>query len=142
MHHTLSLEYTPSDLDLDNPEYEAIFNGLRKVYYSETQYNKMEFIHSENDINSLFFNKALCWAHEQEWRLVLEKDIKKVKFPCLTGVYLGANFRETHGSSSGDAVNLIRTVIQKNKEIPIFEAKLDNNRYQLNFERIRAVFTK
>ena len=141
-HKGVCLEYTPSELDLDNPEYEAIFNGLRKVYYSETQYNKMDFIHSENDVNSLFFNKALCWAHEQEWRLVLEKNIKKVNFPCLTGVYLGANFRETHGSVSGDVVNLIGAVIKKDKEIPIFEAKLDNDRYRLNFERISAVFTK
>ena len=125
-------------MDLDNPEYEAIFNGLRKVYYSETQYNKMEYIHSENDVNSVFFNKALCWAHEQEWRLVLEKDIKKVKFPCLTGVYLGTNFRQTYanGSTSNNFVNLISTVLKSDRKIHVFEAKLDNDKYRLNFEKI------
>lgn len=137
-HKGVCLEYTPQDLDLDNPEYEAIFNGLRKVYYSETQYNKMEYIHSENDVNSVFFNKALCWAHEQEWRLVLEKDIKKVKFPCLTGVYLGTNFRQTYadGSSSNNFVNLISTVLKSDRQIHVFEAKLDNDKYRLNFEKI------
>ena len=108
------------------------------LYYSDTQYNKMEFIHSENDINSLFFNKALCWAHEQEWRLVLEKDIKKVQFPCLTGVYLGANFRQTYAncSQSNNFVDLIRTVMHSDRQIQVFEAKLDNDRYRLNFEKI------
>ena len=138
-HKGVCLEYTPAELDLDNPEYEAIFRGLKKVYYSETQYNKTEYIHSQNDVKSVFFNKALCWAHEQEWRLVLEKDIKKVKFPCLTGVYLGTNFRQTYadGYTSNNFVNLIRTVLKKcDRKIPVFEAKLDNDRYRLNFEKI------
>lgn len=139
-HKGVCLEYTPTELDFDIPEYEAIFKGLRKVYYSETQYNKTEYIHSENDVNSVFFNKALCWAHEQEWRLVLEKDIDKVKFPCLTGVYLGANFRQTYvnGSHSNDFVNLIKSVMESKRKIQVYEAKLDNDRYRLNFEKIRT----
>ena len=138
-HKGVCLEYSPSELDLENPEYQAVFQGLKKVYYSETQYNKTEYIHSQNDVNATFFNKALCWAHEQEWRLVLEKNINKVKFPCLTGVYLGVNFRQTYadGYTSNNFVNLIRTVLKKSdRKIPVFEAKLDNDRYRLNFEKI------
>ena len=140
-HKGVCLEYTPIELDLNIPEYETIFKGLRKVYYSETQYNKTEYIHSENDVNSMFFNKALCWAHEQEWRLVLEKDIDKVKFPCLTGVYLGANFRQTHinSSPSNDFINLIKTVMKSERKIQMYEAKLDNDRYRLNFEKVRPL---
>lgn len=33
-------------------------------------------------------------------------------------------------------VNLIRTVLNCDREIPMFEAKLDNDRYRLNFEKI------
>ena len=137
-HKGVCLEYTPAELDLNIPERETIFKGLSKVYYSDTQYNKMEYIHSENDVNSVFFNKALCWAHEQEWRLVLEEDIEKVNFPCLTGVYLGANFRQTHvnGSPSNNFVDLIRTVMKSKRKIQVYEAKLDNDRYRLNFEKI------
>lgn len=137
-HKGICLEYTPTELDLEDEYQLSLFNGLQKVFYSENQYNQSKFFYSMDDINNVFFNKAQCWAHEQEWRLVLSKNRKKIKFPCLTGIYLGANFRNEYVTLSNDNyfIKVIKCACKPDNKLSVFEAKLNNKKYQIDFEEI------
>ena len=137
-HKGICLEYTPTELDLEDEYQRNLFNGLQKVFYSENQYNQNKYFYSIDDINDVFFNKAQCWAHEQEWRLVLSKNRKKIKFPCLTGIYLGANFRKEYATLSSDNnfIKVISCACKLNNKLTVYEAKLNNEKYQLDFEKI------
>lgn len=137
-HSGVCLEYTPTELSLENDDEKALFNGLQKVFYSENQYNKSKYFASESDVYDVFFSKAQCWAHEQEWRIVLDNNIKKIKFPCLTGIYLGANFRNTYASLSNDDyfIKTIRSAINHTPRLTVYEGKLNADKYQIDFEKI------
>lgn len=89
-HQGLCLEYDPTLLIDGSVEKQKIFDSIQKVHYSNNQYNNPNYIRSIDDLNAVFFTKALCWSHEQEWRIVLSDNIERLKFPCLTGIYLGA----------------------------------------------------
>ena len=137
-HKGVCLEYTPTELNLENENERRLFNGLQKVFYSENQYNQMHYFSYSGDNNDVFFNKAQCWAHEQEWRLVLADNKKKIKFPCLTGIYLGVNFRKEYSSLKTDDyfMKVINCVCKPNNKLTLYEAKLDGEKYQINFEKI------
>ena len=135
-HTGICLEYTPTELNLENEEEKLIFESLQKVFYSENQYNQNKYFTSGADIYDIFFNKAQCWAHEQEWRIVLENDEDTLKIPCLTGIYLGVNFRNTYASLLKDNyfVKVIKSAIKHNPRIPVYEAKLNGEKYQIDFD--------
>lgn len=137
-HKGVCLEYTPTELDLEKEEEKQLFDSLQKVFYSETQYNQTKYFSSPKDINNVFFNKAQCWAHEQEWRIVLENNKRKIKFPCLTGIYLGANFRKEYATLSSDNnfTKVISCACKPNNKLTVYEAKLNNEKYQLDFKEI------
>lgn len=137
-HKGVCLEYTPYALDMTNPYYKSLFDGIGKVYYSQYQYNNPQKIYSPDELGDIFFNKAQCWAHEQEWRLVLWDNIEKVSFPCLSGIYLGARFREDTVSLERNNlfVQLLQSAFDREKRVPIYEAKLKNDEYQLFFDEI------
>lgn len=142
-HTGICLEYTPSELLLGNDNEQNIFQALQKVFYSENQYNQSRYFNSEDDIYDVFFNKAQCWAHEQEWRIVLNENVKTLAFPCLTGIYLGANFRSTYRERSPfeDCYfkKVIKSAIHHTPRIPVYEAKLNNAKYQIDFETILPI---
>ncbi len=137
-HSGVCLEYTPMELDFSVAENIKLFNGLQKVYYSENQYNNRKYLRNGSDINNMFFNKALCWAHEQEWRLVIEENIERIKFPCLTGIYLGVNFRDKHANLTSDCnfIKVIRAALKLQNKVPVYEAKTNNEKYAIDFTEI------
>lgn len=137
-HQGVCLEYSPYSLDMENPYYKSLFDGIGKVYYSQHQYNNPKRFCSPDDLDGIFFNKALCWAHEQEWRLVLWDNIEKVSFPCLSGIYLGAQFRAHAVSTDHNNVfvRLLQSALNREKRVPIYEAKLRNDEYQISFDAI------
>ena len=60
--------------------------SIGKVWYSKFR---------PKDFEGKFFPfiKAEDWAHEMEWRLFRNYvEDSKLKFPCLTAVYLGVDF--------------------------------------------------
>ncbi len=143
-HKGVCLEYDLNLLDNDKEENQNILNAIQKVQYSETQYNNTKYFSSPNDINNVFFTKALCWAHEQEWRLVLKDNVERIKFPCLTGVYLGANFRqecvalekqESTTPKKNYFVKIIRACMNK-ENVSVYEAIQDREKYKINFTKI------
>ena len=137
-HKGVCLEYTPYALDMTNPDYKSLFDGIGKVYYSQHQYNNSQMLYSPDNLDDIFFNKAQCWAHEQEWRLVLWDNIEKVSFPCLSGIYLGARFREATALSERNNIfaRLLKSAFARERQVPIYEAKLKNDEYQLFFDEI------
>lgn len=156
-HKGVCLEYDLTLLDNEIEDNQNILNAIQKVHYSETQYNNTKCFCSPNDLNSVFFTKALCWSHEQEWRLVLTDNIERVKFPCLTGVYLGANFRQACDDLKREKIrefpNQERSIIldeedyfvkiikacMKRGDIGVYEAIQDREKYKIDFiEIVRA----
>lgn len=133
-HNGVCLEYNPSILDFNNQDNIKLYNGLQKVYYSENQYNNAQYFKDYEDLNNMFFNKALCWAHEQEWRLVINENIDRITFPCLTGVYLGVNFRDKYNEEKFQ--KLIRTVIKDKNQVGLFEAQINHEKYVLDFKKL------
>ncbi len=128
-HQGICLEYDPVLLNDGVNEHVELLDAIQKVCYSEKQYNNSLFINSLDDINSVFFTKALCWSHEQEWRIVLNEDVEKVKFPCLTGVYFGANF-----TNRAKYEEVVKSILEKEKKVSIYDAVVDSNEYKLRFE--------
>ena len=112
-----------------NDEHMKILNAIQKVQYSEKQYNSVGFFDSIEDINTIFFSKALCWSHEQEWRIVLNENIEKLQFPCLTGVYLGANF-----DNSEKYCDIVRSVLGKDRYVALYDAVVDRKEYKIRFD--------
>lgn len=124
------LEYTPKMLK-DND----VYNSIQKVNYTKGQCNNLRKMKTPTDLNAFLFNKSLCWKHEKEWRIVLKDNIERISFPCLTGIYLGVNFRKKHGST--DTFRRIIKVIQDSEnKIVLYEAFPNNNQYKLDFRRI------
>ncbi len=136
-HQGVCLEYDLGLLDEDNEEHQRIINSIQKVYYSDYQYNNPRFFRCNEDINSIFFTKSLCWSHEQEWRIVVQENIEKIHFPCLTAVYLGAKFKAKYANfeKENDFTRLIQAILQK-EDVAIYECRLDNAKYKLNFKTI------
>lgn len=139
-HQGICLEYDPTLLNDGSTDNKNLFNAFQKVHYSEKQYNDLQYMHSSSDLESTVFTKALCWAHEQEWRIAIAKDIKYINMPCLTGIYLGARFREKY--LRNDIFNKVvrKACIEKNK-IAVYEAIPDNKEYKINFSTIIPVRT-
>lgn len=128
-HQGVCLEYDPILLNDGNDEHVTILNAIQKVQYSEKQYNSVGSLNSMEDINTIFFSKALCWSHEQEWRIVLNENIEKLRFPCLTGVYLGANF-----DNSEKYCDIVRSVIGKDRYVALYDAVVDREEYKIRFD--------
>ncbi len=128
-HQGVCLEYNPILLNDGNDEHMKILNAIQKVQYSEKQYNSVGFFDSIEDINTIFFSKALCWSHEQEWRIVLNENIEKLQFPCLTGVYLGANF-----DNSEKYCDIVRSVLGKDRYVALYDAVVDRKEYKIRFD--------
>lgn len=136
-HKGLCLEYDPNILDDGVEEHENMLNAIQKVQYSETQYNNPKYFRSSRSLNNIYFTKALCWAHEQEWRIVLQDNVERIKFPCLTGVYLGANFRLEHDDLKKDHyfIRLLKACMKKSN-VAVYEAIQDSEKYKINFSEI------
>lgn len=132
-HKGVCLEYDPTLLDNGIEENQNLLNAIQKVQYSETQYNNPKYFRSADDINNVFFTKALCWTHEQEWRFVLNDDIERIKFPCLTGAYMGARFSQEYNNTEKEKIynKFFRSCIKRN--IPIYDAFQDSEKYKINF---------
>lgn len=133
-HKGVCLEYDPNLLNDGTKENQNLLDSIQKVQYSETQYNNPKYFRSAEDINNIFFTKALCWAHEQEWRFVLDDNIERINFPCLTGVYLGASFKQEYrNTENSDSLHKILKACMKRKNISLYEAFQDSEKYKINF---------
>ena len=133
-HAGVCLEYDTQVLKNISPYGEKVYCALQKVNYSETQYNNPYLMSSVDDLDSVLFNKALCWSHEQEWRLVLYENIEWLDFPCLTGVYLGTRFRSKH---TDEFPNLLKAC-KVDGSVGIYEAYPDSKEYKVNFKTLLA----
>lgn len=132
-HKGVCLEYTPSLLnDME------IYNSIQKVNYNRIQKNIVSNCIDTDYVNMMYFNKASCWKHEKEWRIVLKENVERLYFPCLTGIYLGVNFRDEH---NGDEkfIRIINAIQNSKNKIGLYEAVPDNNMYKLNFRCIIPV---
>lgn len=120
-HRGVCLEYDLSKLSVNDSEQKAILSSLKKVWYSGERYC---------DRNGSYtpFVKAQEWAHEQEWRLFNKTTEGKVKFPCLSSVYLGMNF-----NLESNAFNQIVSLIKNNtQEIKLYICRPDISTYKIN----------
>ncbi len=85
-HRGVCLKYEPQLLDTTNAEQKDILKAIGKVWYSK-------FRPKDSEGEFFPFIKAEDWAHEAEWRLFKNNvENNKLKFPCLTAVYLGVDF--------------------------------------------------
>ena len=126
-HNGVCLEYTLSLL-----KDAEIYNSIQQVNYTEGQKNNLLNCESVSDLNSMFFNKANCWKHEREWRIVLADDTERLHFPCLTDIYLGVNFRNKYKKTEIFS-RIIKAIQNSETEISLYDAVPDNNQYKLNF---------
>lgn len=124
------LEYTPELLkDRD------VCKSIQKVNYTKEQCNNLKKIKHPTDLNAFLFNKSLCWKHEKEWRIVLKDNVERIAFPCLSGIYLGVNFRKKYGNK--DTFRRIMNAIRDSQnEILLYEAFPNNDHYKLDFRKI------
>ena len=131
-HTGVCLEYTPSLL-----KDTEIYNSIQKVNYTDTQNNIPSNGGNIDDLNMMFFNKANCWKHEREWRIVLSDNIERLRFPCLTGIYLGVNFKNVH-RGDGNFLRITKAILNSETKISLYDTLPDNCQYKLNFRRIMS----
>lgn len=129
-HKGVCLEYTPAVLKDDD-----VRKAIQKVTYIKGQFKPLHSIKCADDLNAMFFNKSISWKHEKEWRLVLMDNVERISFPCLTGIYLGTNFRETEHSKD-DMSRIIRAMENIENEVTLYQAVPDSRQYKLNFSKI------
>ena len=109
-HKGVCLKYEPRILDELNPEYKSIQNSIRKVWYSNIRYEDKESAFSP-------FVKSDSWSHEHEWRIFKEGfEAEKIKFPCLTAIYLGMNF----DYQNDDLDRIIKAISNKNRNVELY----------------------
>ena len=120
-HKGVCLGYDLSKLDPDDSEQKAVFSSIKKVWYSSERYN-------DRDGSYTPFVKAQEWSHEQEWRLFNKTTEGKIKFPCLSSIYLGMNF-----DIESDAFYQIVSAIKNSAQvIDLYVCHPDISTYTIN----------
>lgn len=124
-HKGVCLKYEPQLLDSSNAEYRSIQKTIRKVWYSKLRIKDAE--------EKFFpFIKSEEWAHESEWRLFRNStDSNKIKFPCLTAVYLGANFNSKEGFN-----RILSAISKKDRKIDLYQFVPSSQEFKLKAYRI------
>ncbi len=124
-HKGLCLKYEPQLLDSSKAEYRAIRKSIRKVWYSKIRLKDSE--------EKFFpFIKSEEWSHESEWRLFRNStENNKIKFPCLTAVYLGANF-----DSKKDFDRIVSALSKNERKIDLYKFVPSSQEFELKAYRI------
>ena len=97
-----------------------------------------------DDILPLFLTKSEDWHYEQEWRVIYTKkqmyDINEeelyagnLKFPCISGVYLGYRI---HPEKRDNILEICKRIGEDKRKIPVYIEKLDEKSYDIMFEKL------
>lgn len=124
-HKGVCLKYEPQLLDDSVAENRSIKRAIRKVWYSKDRFRDDEEKFSP-------FIKSSEWSHESEWRLFKNSvENNKLKFPCLTAVYLGANF-----NSKEHFDRIISALSKKERKIDLYKFVPSSKEFALESYRI------
>jgi hypothetical protein len=125
-HKGICLEF---DYTLDHD----FFKPLKEVSYDDTYpvYNYYE--DKNNVVDQLMLHKSKHWSYEQEIRIIKhEKGLRSFNPISLRKIFFGVRTPDKQ-------MNTIKNLIRNNDvydHVELFNAKLDDSNYQLNFEII------
>lgn len=110
--------------------------NIHKVEY-KNEYPKYDptFMTNEEMIIKPLYTKSKDWKYENEYRLICifrSKFSININDDIIAEVILGCKMPDCHKK---EIINIIKT---KNFDIPIFEAKLKENQYGLDFHEIKV----
>lgn len=132
-------------------EHRNIHRNLSALIESHKELKKaiedgFEYAGGENldDILPLFITKGSNWSYEKEWRILFSKkqmyDINEnslydgnLCFKCVTGVYLGYRI---HPEVKRNVKEICKRIGNDKKPISLYQAKLADNTYDIDFEEI------
>lgn len=115
--------------------------ALKKAISEKYEYDGDE---SLDDILPLFLTKGKDWEYENEWRIIYTKkqmyDIDayklyegNLKFECISAIYLGYRI---HPEIKKNIIEICQRIGKPGKEVPVFQANLDNDMYVIAFESV------
>jgi hypothetical protein len=120
------------------------YGRLKEVKYTNTRPN-IEYFNSvgERYFFDTFLTKSEDWIYEEEYRMLMplteatqtiEDKIFLYKFPkqAISSIYLGANMTDENKNKIKELVN-----IPENKHIKIFQARVAEKTFELEFTEIQ-----
>jgi hypothetical protein len=104
--------------------------GIYKVQYSD-EYPELDFnrIWHKDGMMKVFWTKSNEWAYEKEWRLVTVEGGK-------LETYKGSLVNVTFGCRASDSHKKEIKTLMKDKKVDFWEAKLDDNRFRVNIQKL------
>ena len=95
-----------------------------------------------NCLLPMFVTKGVYWEYEKEWRVIytkLEKyqkymNISNIPFECITGIYLGHRIDSLIKEIILESAERLSKKVDHN--ISVYESRLSNTEYKLNFIKI------
>ena len=126
-HKGVCIEYDLSLLDPKNSINRDIIECLTKVQYSPLRADRLI---GTDDTSYLHFliTKSDVWSHEHEWRIICESEEEFLPFDCISGIYLGVNFKRNSPEYKRlcDAVNT-------HNNLTIYKGKRNLEIYGIDF---------
>lgn len=133
------------DTRLITPNIQSLINSHCELKKDIDEGNVYEGSEPLNNILPMFLTKGTVWAYEQEWRIIYTKkqiyDANEeilysgsLPFPCISAVYLGYRINPEIKENIVEIADRIR--FSKNREIEVYQAKLESAGYKIGFERI------
>lgn len=118
----------------DDLDYNIYLDGLPSDYFQ--------------NIYNLFLAKGNVWEYEREWRILYSKyelyinndnwqEKRKINFPCISAVYLGAKMNYAYKEHIKEIVHRLNKNIEQHREkISVYEMQLNQNDFSFSFEKI------
>jgi len=124
-HRGFCIEFDPS------PEHTLFWEAFKVIYQEEYPTVNIMDIGKADEFRKALLTKSIHWKNREEWRILKTEQeggpgLKEFLPELLTGVIIGALMRDE------DRNNLLTWIKQYPTKINIYQAKLNERKYQLD----------
>lgn len=78
---------------------------------------------------NFLLTKSDAWSHEHEWRILCNTKEDYLPFDCISGIYLGVDFK-----LQSEEMTRLADAASTYTYLPIYQCKLNLDRYQIDIE--------
>lgn len=108
-------------LKFDTTKDNDLFSQIHPIKYTD---------YRPRNLQNIVFTKSTAWSYEQEWRLIIKTNKRKISTSSLAGIIVGDNLHI-------DLKRKIKTIAHENK-ISFEIATPDSSQYKINIEEDKA----